>query len=37
MEHGSPKAARFYPVGHMGYTPDTVPTIVKWLAERLRA
>ncbi len=37
LEHGSPKTARFYPVGHMGYTPDTNPTIVRWLAETLRA
>jgi esterase FrsA len=36
LEHGSPKSARFYPVGHMGYTPDTNPTIIRWLAERLR-
>lgn len=37
LEHGNPKTARFYPTGHMGYTPDTVPMIVRWLAERLRA
>lgn len=37
LEHGSPKTARFYPVGHMGYTPDTIPTIIRWLAEKLRA
>ncbi len=37
LEHGSPKTARFYPTGHMGYTPDTNPTIIRWLAERLRA
>jgi esterase FrsA len=37
LEHGSPKTARFYPVGHMGYTPDTNPTIIRWLAEKLRA
>lgn len=35
LEHGDPKAARFYPVGHMGYTPDTNPTIIRWLASRL--
>lgn len=36
LAHGSPKTARFYPTGHMGYTPDTNPTIVRWLAERLQ-
>lgn len=35
LEHGDPKTARFYPVGHMGYTPDTNPTIIGWLAARL--
>lgn len=37
LQHGDPKTARFYPVGHMGYTPDTNPTIIRWLAARLRA
>lgn len=37
LQHGDPKTARFYPVGHMGYTPETNPTIIRWLAERLRA
>ena len=37
LQHGDIKAARFYPTGHMGYTPETMPTIVRWLAERLRA
>lgn len=37
LEHGDAKAARFYPTGHMGYTPDTVPTIIKWIAEKVRA
>lgn len=36
LEHGDPKSARLYPVGHMGHTPTTLPTIVEWLAERLR-
>lgn len=36
-EHGSPKAVRFFPGGHMGLTPRTLPTIVEWLAERLSA
>jgi esterase FrsA len=37
LEHGDPKTARFYPTGHMGYTPDTVPTIIKWIAAKLGA
>jgi dienelactone hydrolase len=37
LEHGDPKTARFYPVGHMGYTPDTNPMIVRWLKARLTA
>lgn len=35
LQHGNPKEARFYPVGHMGYTPDTNPTIIRWLASKL--
>ncbi|MBV9120615.1 MAG: alpha/beta hydrolase [Chloroflexi bacterium] len=35
LEHGSPKDARFYQTGHMGTAPDTVPTMVAWLAPRL--
>ena len=35
LEHGSPKAARFYESGHMGNSPTTIPTIVGWLKERL--
>ena len=31
MEHGSPKSVRFMPGGHMGFGPETVPTIVTWL------
>lgn len=34
-EHGSPKHVRLFPGGHMGITPQTMPTIVKWLAERV--
>ena len=37
LQHGNPKAVRFYPVGHMGYTPDTNPTIIRWLAAKLGA
>ncbi len=29
--HGSPKAVRMFPGGHMGITPQTLPTIVDWL------
>lgn len=35
LEHGSPKAARIFPGGHMGNTPETLPTIMRWLKERL--
>jgi dienelactone hydrolase len=35
LEHGDPKAIRVYPGGHMGRDPSTLPTIVKWVAERL--
>ena len=35
MEHGSPKTARVFPGGHMGNTPDTLPTIIRWLRERV--
>lgn len=35
LEHGSPKSARFFPVGHMGRTPETEPTIVRWLQRQL--
>ena len=37
MEHGDPKSVRVFPGGHMGQTPSTLPTIVRWLAERLGA
>ena len=37
LEHGNPKTARFYPVGHMGYTPDTLPMIIKWIVEKVKA
>jgi predicted esterase len=35
LEHGSPKSARFYEVGHMGMTRDTFDTILGWLSEKL--
>lgn len=36
LEHGNPKSARFFPVEHMGYTPETVPIMVGWLQRQLR-
>lgn len=35
MEHGSPKSVRLFPGGHMGITPQTLPTIVHWLARKV--
>lgn len=35
LEHGSPKTVRLFPGGHMGFGPHTVPTIVRWIEERL--
>ncbi|HZR97633.1 MAG TPA: alpha/beta fold hydrolase [Chloroflexota bacterium] len=35
LEHGSPKAARFYPGGHMGGSPEAEPTIAGWLQRAL--
>ena len=35
LEHGDPKSARFYPVGHMGITADTMPMILKWVARTI--
>jgi dienelactone hydrolase len=35
FEQGSPKTGFFPPVGHMGYTPRTVPLMVDWLAGQL--
>ena len=37
LESGEPKAARFFPGGHMGNTPETFPTILKWLRGKLEA
>jgi hypothetical protein len=36
LEYGSPKSARVFPGGHMGQTPQTLPTIVDWLKKELR-
>jgi esterase FrsA len=35
LEHGEPKSARVFPGGHMGQTPETLPTIVRWLVREL--
>ncbi|MFC2007802.1 alpha/beta hydrolase [Chloroflexota bacterium] len=32
LEHGSPKTVRIFPGGHMGFSPQTLPTIRDWLA-----
>ena len=37
LRHGGPKTARVFPGGHMGRTPETVPTIVGWLQRQLGA
>jgi esterase FrsA len=37
LEHGMPKSARFFNAAHMGYTPDTEPMIIAWIAGRLSA
>jgi hypothetical protein len=37
LEHGNPKAARFFPVGHMGHTPQTEPLVIDWLLKTLNA
>ncbi len=36
LEHGSPKCARFYDAGHMGFTRDTFETIMSWIYEKLK-
>lgn len=36
LEHGDPKAVRLFAGrGHMGFGPDTVPTITQWIAAQL--
>ena len=35
LRHGSAKAARLYPGGHMGHSPELFPTIVAWLKHEL--
>jgi esterase FrsA len=36
-EHGDPKAVRLFPGGHMGFGPQTVPTIAAWIKRTLGA
>jgi esterase FrsA len=36
LERGGPKDVRVFPGGHMGQTPETRPTIVRWLTDHLR-
>ena len=35
LEYGTPKSARVFPGGHMGQTPETLPTIIRWLQREL--
>jgi esterase FrsA len=35
LEYGNPKSARVFPGGHMGQTPQTLPTILNWLKDAL--
>jgi esterase FrsA len=35
LDYGSPKSARVFPGGHMGQTPETLPTIIAWLKTEL--
>jgi pimeloyl-ACP methyl ester carboxylesterase len=35
LDHGAPKSVRLFPGGHMGFGPNTVPTIAGWLAKQL--
>jgi esterase FrsA len=36
LEHGSPKSARFFDEGHMGYTANTQSIILEWITNRLQ-
>jgi esterase FrsA len=36
LEHGTPKSARFFDTGHMGYTAGTQAIILDWITDRLR-
>ena len=35
VEHGSPKCARFFETGHMGFTIDTNKIIMNWIYGKL--
>lgn len=35
LEYGAPKSSRVFPGGHMGQTPQTLPTIINWLKSEL--
>ena len=35
LQHGGAKAARFFPGGHMGHSPQLFPTIIAWLVREL--
>jgi esterase FrsA len=35
LEYGTPKSARVFPGGHMGQTPETLPTVIRWLKNEL--
>ena len=37
IERGTPKAVRLFPGGHMGNTPQTLPTIVQWLSTHVKS
>ncbi|MFC1861486.1 alpha/beta hydrolase family protein [Chloroflexota bacterium] len=37
LEHGSSKTVRLFPGGHMGITPQTLPTVADWLARQFHA
>jgi pimeloyl-ACP methyl ester carboxylesterase len=36
LEHGDPKAARFFQTGHMARTPQTEPLVLDWMEAKLR-
>ncbi|MES2412393.1 MAG: alpha/beta fold hydrolase [Pseudomonadota bacterium] len=35
LDHGRPKSVRMFPGGHMGLTPQTLPTVVDWLSRQV--
>lgn len=36
LEHGGPKSARLFRVGHTGHTPQTMPASLNWLVTNLK-